>query len=181
MGPIMTPGDSVAVRETVKIAHENRGEKRWKTSFLLTNTPVVITDETTSGSFGTLLLGTLMEGAILFHGCLQSYTGFAECSSLTTAAGDAVIEIGVGSTKISAAADGSLADANDNIGNDIAITMASGTATGSVLTGGGAKHDGTTTACPIYLNVSGTAATIDDSGTLYVSGKIDVLWEWLTL
>jgi hypothetical protein len=179
MGPIMTPGTSTAISETVVIAHENRGEKRWKTSFRLTATPVAVTDGAASGSHGALLLGTLMEGAILFGGSLQNYTAITSDSALTTAAGDAVLEIGVGSTAIAAAADGTLAAANDNIGNDVDVTLSSNSGSGEVITGAGASHNGTGTACPIYLNVSGTAATVDASGYVYLTGKIDVIWELL--
>jgi hypothetical protein len=179
MGPAFTPGTSQAIIDTVTIAHENRGEKRTKTSLRLKKTPVAIVDAAASGSYGNLLLGSLMEGAVVFHGCRQKYTAFAESAELTTAAGDAAFKIGVGSAAIAAAADAVLAAGAKNVGGEIAVTLSGGTGTGAAVTGAGGAHDGATTAAPLYLNVSGSAATIDASGTLYVTGKIDIIWEWI--
>jgi len=173
MGPVFTE----VTDSTIKVTHESRGHKRWKTKIKLDSTPIAITDGTSSGSHGAKLLGTLIEGHIAFQGGVMNITGMTETSALTTAAGDGVFEIGVGSTAIAAAADGALAAANDNIVGDVNITMSGGDGSGSISTGAGGVHDGSATACPVYLNASGTAATIDADGTITVTGTIDFVWE----
>jgi hypothetical protein len=175
MGPVFTE----VTDSTMTVSHESRGNKKWKTKIKMDGTAIAITDGTTSGSHGATLLGTLMEGHILFHGGVMNITGMTETAALTTAAGDGVFEIGVGSTAIAAAADGALATANDNIVGDVNITMSGGDGSGSILTGPhvASVHDGSATACPVYLNASGTAATIDADGTITVTGTIDFIWE----
>ena len=176
--PLITAGTTPA-SGSVQIATKAIDAVHYKTVFTLTNARVPITDGTTSGSYGSLKLGTLKEGAILFQGSLQDYTGFAEGSALTGAAGDAAIVIGVGTAAIAAAADATLATTNKDIGASISITMASGTGTGSVMTGAGTVKDGTSTAATINLNISGSAATIDATSTIDVSGTITLLWAYL--
>jgi len=143
-------------------------------TFTLTAARVTITDAAGSGSFGALKLMDLVPGAWARLGALQSYTAFAEGAALTGAAGDAVFDIGVGSVAKAAAADGALGGAtDDDIAGEIAVTLAAGTGTGSLVEGPSTTViNGTSTAADIVLNVSGTAATIDATSTLDVTGTI---------
>lgn len=147
-----------------------------QTTFTLTAAQVPVTDAAASGSYGTLKLATLPQGSILFLGCRQNYTAFAEGAALTGGAGDASFDIGVGSVAIAAAADGALAGTDDDIGAEVNITLSGGTGTGTGHSGVSVAHDGTTTAATINLNWSGTAATIDANSTIDVTGTITVLW-----
>ena len=135
---------------------------------------VPVTDATTSGSFGALKLFDFVEGVVTDVSSWQDYTAFAEGAALTGGAGDAVFDIGIGSVAIAAAADGALATTSDNIGDEIAITLSGGTATGSKATALATVLDGSSTPIDIVLNMSGTAATIDASSTLAVTGKVIV-------
>jgi hypothetical protein len=143
-------------------------------TFTLNAARVPITDAAASGSFGSLKLFDFVQGAVAFHGTRQNYTAFAEGALLTGDAGDAVFDIGVGSVAIAAAADGALATTSDNIGDEIAITLSGGTGTGTGVFIPTAVLDGTSTAIDLALNISGTAATIDASSYLDVTGTITV-------
>lgn len=144
--------------------------------FTFTALSITVTDAAGSGSYGATKIFDFVEQALSFQGCRQDYTAFAEGAALTTAAGDAVFEIGIGTTAISAAADGVLATANDNVGNDVDVTLSSGTGTGTSVTGAVvAGVNGTGTASDLYLNWSGTAATIDATSTIAVTGTATVL------
>lgn len=156
-------------------AVKNNGSVRL--DFTLTRLRVPVTDAAGSGSYGTFKLMDLVEGAWSFLGCRQDYTAFAEGAALTTAAGDAVFEIGVGTTAIGAAADGTLGNGvNENIGQAVSVTNSSGTGTGTAVDGAKTTAlNGTTTATDINLNWSGTAATIDASSYIDVTGTISIL------
>ena len=142
--------------------------------FTLAAARVTVTDAGAGGSFGALKLMDLVPGAWARLGAIQSYTAFAEGAALTGAAGDAVFDIGVGSVAKAAAADGALGGAtDDDIAGEIAVTLAGGTATASLVEGPSTTViNGTATAADIVLNVSGTAATIDATSTLDVTGTI---------
>lgn len=135
---------------------------------------VPITDAAVSGSHGALKLFDFVPGVVTDVSSWQNYTAFAEGSALTGGAGDAVFDIGIGSVAIAAAADGALTTTSDNIGDEIAVTLSGGTGTGSKATALATVLDGISTAVDIALNVSGTAATIDASSTLAVTGKVIV-------
>jgi hypothetical protein len=174
-----TPSGSTlgtAASGTITATHELGGLVN-RSTFTLTNAQIPVTDATTSGSHGTLKLFTFPAGGIAFLGSRQNYTAFAEGAALTTAEGDAVFEIGLGTAAIAAAADGALAATNDDIGGDVNVTLSGGTGTGTGFTGAGA--DGTTTAATLNLNWSGSAATIDATSTIDVTGTITVLWSGL--
>jgi hypothetical protein len=143
-------------------------------TFTLDAARVTVTDAGAGGSFGALKLMDLTEGAWGVLGAIQNYTAFAEGAALTGAAGDAVFDIGVGSVAKAAAADGALGGAtDDNIAGEIAVTLSGGTATASLVEGPKTTAiDGTATAADIVLNVSGSAATIDATSTLDVTGTI---------
>jgi hypothetical protein len=145
----------------------------FKFDVTLTAAQIPVTDAAGSGSYGALKLFDFNEGAIAFIGCRQNYTAFAEGAALTGAAGDAVFDIGVGSVAIAAAADGALSGTNDDIGTEVAVTLSGGTGTGTGVNGN-VVLNGTATAVDLALNMSGTAATIDASSTLDVTGTITV-------
>lgn len=153
----------------------------YRLDFTLYGCRIPVTDATTNGTYGTFKLFDFNEGAISFLGCRQDYTKFAEGSALTTAAGDAVFEIGVGTAAIAAAANGTLGDGtNENIGQAVGVTNSSGTGTGTAVDGAKTTAiNGTGTAIDINLNWSGTAATIDASSTIDAWGTISITFAWL--
>lgn len=145
-------------------------------TFTLAAARISVTDGAGSGSHGSLTFFTFNPVAISFLGARQNYTAFAEGAALTGAAGDAVFEIGVGTTAISAAADGTLGNGvNENVGQAVSVTLSGGTGTGTAVDGAKTTAlDGTSTAISLRLNWSGTAATIDASSTIDVTGTITV-------
>lgn len=167
-----------ATSGTISLVDERAGSLYCST-FTLNAARVPITDAAGSGSHGTLKLYDFPEGYIRILGSSQNYTAFAEGAALTGGAGDAVFEIGLGTAAIAAAADGALGATNDNIGTDINVTLSGGTATGKDGTATNIMHDGTATALDLNLNISGTAATIDATSHLDVTGTIKVLWAYM--
>lgn len=149
--------------------------------FTLSKARISVTDAAGSGSYGSLKLFDFVEGVVSFLGARQDYTAFVEGSALTTAAGDAVFEIGVGTTAIGAAADGTLGNGvNENVGQAVSVTNSSGTGTGTAVDGAKTTAlNGTTTPIDLYLNWSGTAETIDASSTIGVTGTISVLFAFV--
>lgn len=89
--------------------------------------------------------------------------------------GDAVFEIGIGTAAIAAAANGVLAATNEDVGNDVDVTLSAGTGAGTVHTNSSAVTDGTGTAKDVNLNWSGTAATVDADGYVDVTGTITIV------
>lgn len=147
--------------------------------FKLNAARITVTDAGGSGSSGSLKLFDFVQQSIVPLGCRQDYTAFAEGSALTTAAGDAAFVMGVGSTA-AVAADGALTSTRVDIGASTAtLTNSGGTTTGTKHSGAGlntsAALDGTTSPAAIYLNWSGTAATIDANSTIDVTGTVSVL------
>lgn len=145
-------------------------------TFTLTAARITVTDGAGAGSFGALKIFDFAAGAVSFLGARQDYTAFAEGAALTGGAGDASFEIGVGTTAISAAADGTLGNGvNENVGQAVAVTLSGGTGTGTAVDGAKTTAlNGTATAIDLYLNWSGTAATIDATSTIDVTGTITV-------
>lgn len=154
-----------------------RVEQFFTLTFTLTLARIPVTDGAGSGSHGSLKIFDFVPAAVSFLGSRQDYTAFAEGAALTTAAGDAVFEIGVGTTAISAAADGTLGNGvNENVGQAVAVTNSSGTGVGTAVNGAvSTALDGTSTPIDLYLNWSGTAATIDATSTIDVTGTITVV------
>lgn len=140
----------------------------------LTAAQIPVTDAGASGSYGSLKLFDFNEGVLAVIASRQDYTAFAEGSALTGAAGDASFDIGLGSVAISAAADGALAGTDDDIGSEVNITLSGGTGTGTGTTSN-VVVDGTSTAADLCLNWSGTAATIDASSTIDVTGTLTIV------
>lgn len=174
--PARKPTVNTPTSGTITMEHFPSKNGVHTTRFTLTAARMTITDATTSGSHGSLKLCDLAELAYTTLGCRQNYTAFAEGATLTGGAGDAVFDIGVGSVAIAAPADGALTGTNDDIGDEIAVTLSSGTGTGTNIFGDGVAHNGTATAGSFNLNVSGTAATIDATSTLDVTGTIEITW-----
>ena len=174
---VLTVGTVNTASGTVSAVHDQFGPFV-RSTFTLSAASITVTDAGGSGSHGSLKLHDLPEGAIAFLGCRQNYTAFAEGAALTGAAGDAAFEIGVGTTAISAAADGTLGNGvNENVGQAVSVTLSGGTGTGTAVDGPKTTAlDGTTTALDLNLNWSGTAATIDATSTITATGTITVLW-----
>lgn len=146
-------------------------------TFTLTEASIPVTDGAGSGSHGTLKLFTFNPAAISFLGARQDYTDFVEGDDLSGGAGDgdSVFEIGVGTTAISAAADGTLGNGvNENVGQAVAVNMGSATSGTAVDGAKTTALDGTSTAISLNLNWSGTAATVDASSTITATGTITV-------
>jgi len=133
---------------------------------------IPVTDATTSGSYGAYTFFQFGEQAISFLGSRQDYTSYV--SDGTGVPNDTAFEIGIGTTAIAEAADGTLGDGtNENIGQAVSQTLSSGTTTGSAVTNG-AVVNGTATACKMALNFSGSAATVDGDGWIDVNGTFSV-------
>lgn len=167
VGVVGTPSSG-----TLTAAFERTGSFH-KITFTLTAARIPVTDGDASGSYGSLKLMDLVEGGVVYLGCRQNYTAYSP--DLTGVPDDAAFEIGVGTVDISAAADGTLAAENDDIGADIDQTLSGGTTTGTAHTASSKAFDGTGTAADIYLNWSGSADTIDGSGHIDVTGTISVI------
>jgi len=145
--------------------------------FVLTAARIPVTDGAGSGSYGTLKIFDFVESGIAFLGSRQDYTAFVEGAALTTAAGDAVHVLGLGSAAITTARDGTLTSTEQDIGTvTSSITNSGGTGVGTKHTGAvTAAVDGTSTAKDLNLNWSGTAATIDANSTIDVTGTLRVV------
>ena len=136
---------------------------------------LAVTDAGASGSYGATALFNFVEGAFVLTGCRQNYSNLTATSAVTTSNGDAAFKIGVGTVIKAAAADGALAGTNDDdVGGEISGTQASNALSSPItLTAGiSVAIDGTAAAKSLYLNWSGTAATVDASGTIYITGTV---------
>lgn len=147
-------------------------------TFTLTAAQIPVTDAAGSGSSGSLKLFTFVQAGVVPLGCRQNYTAFAEGAALTGGAGDAAFVMGLGSAAANAG-DGALTGTEVDFGAVTGtITLSGGTGTGTKFSGAGlntsAGLDGTTTPIDLYLNWSGTAATIDASSTIDVTGTVTV-------
>lgn len=153
--------------------------KLFRLNFTLVGARIPVTDATTNGSSGSLKLFDFIESGILALACRQDYTSFVEGSALTTAAGDAAFVMGLGSAAANAG-DGALTGTEVDFGAVTGtLTNSSGTTTGSKFSATAAAIDGTGTATDLYLNWSGSAATIDASSTIDVTGTITVIGQLL--
>jgi hypothetical protein len=143
--------------------------------FTLTAVQLAVTDAAGSGSSASLKIFDFVNASVVALACRQDYTAFAEGSALTTAAGDAAFVMGLGSVAANAG-DGALTSTEVDFGAVTAtITNLAGTGAGTKHSATVAIFDGTTTATDLYLNWSGTAATIDATSTIDVTGTISVL------
>lgn len=145
-------------------------------TFTLTATRLTVTDAAGAGSSGSLKLFDFVQTGVVPLGCRQNYTAFAEGAALTGAAGDAAFVMGLGSVAADAG-DGALTGTEVDFGSATGtITLVAGTGAGTKFNGANtAALDGTTTAVDLYLNWSGSAATIDANSTIDVTGTVTVL------
>jgi hypothetical protein len=164
---------------SVAVSHKPLGNMIL-TTFTLTAARVSVTDAAGSGSSGSLKLADFPEGSIACFASRMNFTAFAEGAALTGAAGDAAFIIALGSVAADAG-DGALTSTEINISGAATgtITLAGGTGTGTKHTATPAIIDGTGTQVPIYLNWSGSAATIDANSTIDITGTISILWAWI--
>lgn len=150
----------------------------FRLTFTLTAVSITVTDAAGSGSSGSLKIFDFVQGGVVPLGCRQDYTAFAEGAALTGAAGDAAFVMGLGSVAANAG-DAALTGTEVDFGAVTGtITLSGGTGTGTKFSGAGlntsAALDGTGTAVDLYLNWSGSAATIDANSTISVTGTITV-------
>jgi hypothetical protein len=153
----------------------NERTREFTIDFTLLNARVPVTDAAGSGSSGSLKLFDFIQSAIAFHGCRQDYVRCVTGAALDTSAGDAAYVWGVG-TAAATAGDGTLTGTMQDIGTKTStITNSGGTGAGTQIDGAKTTGlDGTSSAKSLYLNWSGTAATIDANSTIDVTGTITV-------
>lgn len=160
----------------------NRNTGTFRLTFQLNAARIPVTDAAGSGSSGSLKLFSFIKSFVLPLTSTQVYTAFAEGTALTTAAGDAAFILALG-TVAADAGDGALT------GTEVDIAAATGTLTNSGGTTTGTKFsaigttaplDGTGTAKDVYLNWSGSAATIDANSTIDVTGTITLIGQLWT-
>lgn len=144
--------------------------------FTFTALSLTVTDAAGSGSSASLKIFDFAEGAVIPLASRQDYTAFAEGAALTGAAGDAAFVMAFGSVAANAG-DGALTGTEVDIAPATGtITLSGGTGTGTKMGGAtAAPIDGTTTPVDIFLNWSGSAATIDANSTISVTGTATIM------
>lgn len=147
-------------------------------TFTMTLMRMTVTDAAGSGSSASYKLFDFVQAGIVPLGCRQNYTAFAEGAALTGEAGDAAFVMGLGSVAADAG-DGALTGTEVDFGSVTGtITLSGGTGVGTKFNGPPnttTALDGTTTAVDLYLNWSGSAATIDATSTIDVTGTVTVV------
>lgn len=148
-------------------------------TYTFTALEITVTDAAGSGSSGSVKIFDFVQAGVFSLGARQNYTAFAEGAALTGGAGDAAFVMGIGSAAANAG-DGALTGTEvDFAAVTGTITLSGGTGTGTKFSGAGLNTsgavDGTATAADLYLNWSGTAATIDANSTITVTGTATVL------
>lgn len=189
MGTIYTTDKALDINDVAvgTIASPTSGTVSWVAKFVaglvhitftLTAARIVVTDDTTNGSFGSLKLADLSPGAWHFIASRQDYTAFA--SDGTGVPADAVFDIGVGTGAIDAAGDGVLTGSAtyDNVGAKVDHTLG-GAYAGTSLDACNVAVDGTATALDLNLNWAGTGATVDGNGWVDVTGTVTVVAAFL--
>src|SRR5690349_17145968 len=157
---------------SVDIKYDQSGS--FALTFTLTAVSLTVTDAAGSGSSASLKLFDFAQGGVVALACRQDYTAFAEGAALTGGAGDAAFVMGLGSVAANAG-DAALTGTEVDFGAVTStITLSGGTGTGTKFSCTAAVFDGTTTAVDLYLNWSGSAATIDANSTISVTGTITV-------
>jgi hypothetical protein len=152
-----------------------RASRTFTLTFTLANVAITCTDAGGSGSSGSLKIFDFVEAGISVLGCRQNYSAITNAAAMTTTDGDAVQVLGIG-TAAANAGDGALTGTEANIGSvTSALTATDHVAVGSQFSGALGAIDGTATATDVYLNWSGTAATVDASGTTTVTGTITLV------
>ena len=170
IGDIPSQPESGTIRAVLE-----RAAGFYKISFTFDRVRVPITDAGASGSYGSLKIFTHEEGVPLILGSRCNLTEVTEGPNLTSGAGDAVMELSFSTVPITAARDGSLTLNQSNLAYQMSFTMSGGVGSSDTSQGVIAGQvDGTQTPVDIYMNVSGTAATIDASDYIDVSGTFTV-------
>jgi hypothetical protein len=153
----------------------SRFGKFFEMTFTLTAARLTVTDAGAGGSSGSLQLFDFVQAGVQILGSRQDYTAFAEGAALTTAAGDAAFVMGVGSVAANAG-DGAFTGTEVDLAPVTGtITNVAGTGAGTKFGGAGTVVDGTGTAVDVFLNWSGSAATIDANSTIDVTGTITLV------
>lgn len=146
----------------------------FRLDFTLTAVSLTVTDAAASGSSASLKIFDFVQAGVVALACRQDYTAFAEGAALTGAAGDAAFVMGLGSAAANAG-DAALTGTEVDFGAVTGtITLTGGTGTGTKFSATAAALDGTSTAVDLYLNWSGSAASIDANSTISVTGTITV-------
>lgn len=169
IGTIALPTSGIVILEDSGVQYPN-----FHLTFALTNARVPVIDAGASGSSGTLKLFDFVKGVVHMQSSYQNYTAMAEGAALTTGAGNAAFKLGLGSVGLAVAADNALTTTSVNFGAAVSITDVAGTGAGTAVTATNVSIDGTGTAVDLYLNFSGSAASINASSYLDVTGTITV-------
>lgn len=181
-GPEYTLFTPAAQPASGSVSIQIEGFGRWITlSIILNAARISVTDAAGSGSSGSLALGTFAQGVVHPISSRQNYTAFAEGAALTGGAGDAVFKMSLGSVAANAG-DAALTGTEVDFAPATAnITLSGGTGTSGTVVGGITTFpiDGTATATTLYLNWSGTAASIDANSTIDVTGTINLAMIYL--
>jgi hypothetical protein len=159
---------------TVAVAIDRWG-KFFSLTFTLTLARLTVTDTGAGGASGSLQLFDFVQAGVQILGSRQDYTAFAEGSALTTAAGDAAFVMGLGSVAANAGDAALTGTEVDFAPVTSTITLSGGTGTGTKFGGAGTVVDGTGTAADVFLNWSGSAATIDANSTIDVTGTVTLV------
>lgn len=151
----------------------NKSTKTFRLDFNLASVAVTHTDAAASGSSGSLKLFDFVKGVVQILGVTQDLS-FVTTAAITTSVGDMAFIHSLGSAACNAG-DGALTGTEADIAAvSGTVTCSSDAATSKVIKGANTAVDGDTTAVDLYFNESGTAATSDANGTMYVSGTITV-------
>lgn len=148
-------------------------------TFTFDRARIPVTDAGASGAFGSIKLFDFVEGSIRFAGSRMDFRSFVEGAALTGGAGNANFKIGVGSAPITTATDSTLTGTQVDVAPALNVTLAGGTGTGTNTTALSLALDGTATAVDLYLNVSGSAASIAATSFIDVTGSITVSGQFL--
>lgn len=149
-------------------------------TFKLNKARIPVTDAGASGSFGSLKLFDFVAGVLTYKQSMQRFTSFIEGAALTGGAGDASFKLGLGSVAVAAAADSALTGTSVDVGSAVSVTLAAGVGSGSAAFVADKITDGLTTPADLYLNFSGSAATIDANSYIDVTGVVSVSGEFLS-
>lgn len=164
---------------TVVLTATRQGPDIYKLHFTFTAASIPVTDAAGSGSSGSLKIFDFKEGVVQLLGSRHDWTAFSEGSALTTAAGDAAFVIAFGSVAANAG-DGALTSTEVDFGATRSVTLSGGAGTGATtITAAQTGLDGTGTAVDLYLNWSGTAASIDANSTIACTGTATFLVAFL--
>jgi len=158
---------------SVKITEASVNGRFFSMKFTFTAARVTVTDAAASGSSGSLKIFDFNEGVVQVLGSSHTWSGFTEGPALTGGANDAAFVIAFGSAAADAG-DGALTGTEVNFGATKSITLPSTGLNVTTVTAAQTPLDGTATAVDLYLNWSGSAATIDANSTIDVTGSFYV-------